>query len=454
MDIEVTNVAKRYGTSLAVSDVSFGVEQGQVLSLLGPSGCGKTTVMRMIAGLIAPSAGAIAIKGQPVNRIPVHKRNVGMLFQNYALFPHLDVARNIAFGLEMRGLSKADAVRKAQAALAMVRLDGFGARFPHQLSGGQQQRVALARALVIEPAVLLLDEPFGALDKKLRENMQIELRLLQSRLGITTVMVTHDQDEALTLADRIAVMRDGVLEQVGTPGEVYRQPVSRFVASFIGVSNFFRGKVQRSGGELAVASDAGPHLTINGGQTALADRATVALRPHLVWGPGDKNVVPRVLALAKAGRLKIIGAGRNKVDVTHITNVVDAHLLAEDALGSSQISDLKSQIRPAGGKAYFITNGEPVVLWDWINQLLCGMGLPEITKHVPLPAAYAAGGLMEALWRTLPLQGEPPSTVDPPSGCPFRTRCPIAQGICAQVMPPVAEVRPSHFVACHFPGQF
>ena len=206
MDIEVTNVAKRYGTTLAVSDVSFGVEQGHVLSLLGPSGCGKTTVMRMIAGLIAPSGGSIAIKGKPVNQIPVHKRNVGMLFQNYALFPHLTVAHNIAFGLEMRKLAKAEALRKAEDALAMVRLSGFGARYPHQLSGGQQQRVALARALVIEPAVLLLDEPFGALDKKLRENMQIEMRQLQQRLGITTLMVTHDQDEALTLSDRIAVM--------------------------------------------------------------------------------------------------------------------------------------------------------------------------------------------------------------------------------------------------------
>src|SRR5215475_5816244 len=178
MDIEVKGVAKRYGTAVAVSDVSFGVEQGHVLSLLGPSGCGKTTVMRMIAGLIQPSAGSIAIKGKPVDRIPVHKRNVGMLFQNYALFPHLTVARNIAFGLEMRGFSKTEAVAKAQVALATVRLEGFGERLPHQLSGGQQQRVALARALVIEPAVLLLDEPFGALDKKLRENMQIEMRQL------------------------------------------------------------------------------------------------------------------------------------------------------------------------------------------------------------------------------------------------------------------------------------
>jgi spermidine/putrescine ABC transporter ATP-binding subunit len=279
MDIEVSGVAKRYGATVAVSDVSFGVEEGHVLSLLGPSGCGKTTVMRMIAGLIAPNAGSIAIKGRPVNQIPVHKRNVGMLFQNYALFPHLDVTRNIAFGLEMRGLSKAAAAAKVESALAMVRLEGFGERYPHQLSGGQQQRVALARALVIEPAVLLLDEPFGALDKKLRENMQIEMRQLQQRLGITTLMVTHDQDEALTLSDRIAVMRNGRIEQLGTPTEIYERPVSRFVASFIGTSNFFSGRVTgRQNGGFTVESD-GVTLGLNG-VPPNQPTVTIALRPE------------------------------------------------------------------------------------------------------------------------------------------------------------------------------
>jgi putative spermidine/putrescine transport system ATP-binding protein len=279
-DIEVTNVAKRYGATLAVSDVSFGVEQGHVLSLLGPSGCGKTTVMRMIAGLIQPTAGSIAIKGQPVNQIPVHRRNVGMLFQNYALFPHLTVARNIAFGLEMRRMGKDEVARRVEQALATVRLGGFGDRYPHQLSGGQQQRVALARALVIEPSVLLLDEPFGALDKKLRENMQIEMRLLQQRLGITTLMVTHDQDEALTLSDRIAVMRDGQIEQFGTPTEIYERPVSRFVASFIGTSNFFRGRVTgRVNGGFTVQSSDGVTLGLNGTPPNDPD-VTIALRPE------------------------------------------------------------------------------------------------------------------------------------------------------------------------------
>jgi putative spermidine/putrescine transport system ATP-binding protein len=282
MDIEVSGVAKRYGTSLAVSDVSFGVEQGHVLSLLGPSGCGKTTVMRMIAGLIQPSAGSISIKGRPVNQIPVHRRNVGMLFQNYALFPHLNVSRNIAFGLEMRRQSKQDAARKVEQALAMVRLEAFGERFPHQLSGGQQQRVALARALVIEPTVLLLDEPFGALDKKLRENMQIEMRQLQQRLGITTLMVTHDQDEALTLSDRIAVMNNGCIEQIGTPKEIYERPNTRFVASFIGTSNFFNGAVsRRDAGGYLVTSDDGVTLALDGPPPA-DSRVTVALRPEAV----------------------------------------------------------------------------------------------------------------------------------------------------------------------------
>jgi len=275
MDIEVTNVAKRYGTSLAVSDVSFGVEQGHVLSLLGPSGCGKTTVMRMIAGLIAPSAGSIAIKGKPVNQIPVHKRNVGMLFQNYALFPHLDVAHNIAFGLEMRKVAKAEALRRAQAALAMVRLDAFGTRYPHQLSGGQQQRVALARALVIEPSVLLLDEPFGALDKKLRENMQIEMRQLQQRLGITTLMVTHDQEEALTVADRLVVMAEGEIRQIGSQRDLYERPTDPFVAGFVGRSTFLKGRVTAPG-EFETAGG----LRLRCGQKSATGPASLVLRPE------------------------------------------------------------------------------------------------------------------------------------------------------------------------------
>ncbi len=281
-DIEVKGVTRRYGATVAVDDVSFAVERGHVLSLLGPSGCGKTTTMRMIAGLIRPNTGDIAVKGSSVARVPVHRRNIGMLFQNYALFPHLDVAGNLAFGLEMRRLRKDEIIRRVNQVLAMVKLEGFAKRLPHELSGGQQQRVALARALVVEPAVLLLDEPFGALDKKLRETMQIELRQLQQRLGITTLMVTHDQEEALTLSDEIAVMRNGRVEQIGPPAEIYERPVSRFVANFIGVSNFFQGRVIRAGNDgFMLTTDDGIALSVPGNGQA-GELMTVALRPEAI----------------------------------------------------------------------------------------------------------------------------------------------------------------------------
>ncbi|TBW40728.1 ABC transporter ATP-binding protein [Siculibacillus lacustris] len=281
-DIELGGVVKAYHGHRAVDGVSFGVERGTILSLLGPSGCGKTTVMRMIAGLVRPDAGEIAIKGQPVTRVPVHRRNVGMLFQNYALFPHLDVGGNVAFGLEMRGVAKADVARKVIDALALVKLDKLAGRMPHQLSGGQQQRVALARALVVEPSVLLLDEPFGALDKQLREAMQVETRLLQRRLGITTLMVTHDQEEALTLSDEVAVMRGGRIEQLASPTAIYQSPTSAFVAGFIGTSNFLRGRiVLRQGDRALMESDDGIRVTV-ASAAAVGERLTVALRPEAI----------------------------------------------------------------------------------------------------------------------------------------------------------------------------
>jgi putative spermidine/putrescine transport system ATP-binding protein len=280
-DIEVLGVSRRYGAAVAVDNVSFNVQPGHVLSLLGPSGCGKTTTMRMIAGLVEPSDGSIRIKGAPVAGLPVHRRNIGMLFQNYALFPHLNVAANVAFGLQMRRLPKAEVTRRVAEALAMVKLTALGERMPQQLSGGQQQRVALARALVIEPAVLLLDEPLGALDKKLREGMQIELLQLQRRLGLTTLMVTHDQDEALTLSSRIAVMRDGRIEQIGSPGEIYDRPISRFVASFIGTSNFFTGHIVARGPDGFVVDAPGVRLTLEGSPPA-GEGALVALRPEFI----------------------------------------------------------------------------------------------------------------------------------------------------------------------------
>ncbi|WP_428534861.1 ABC transporter ATP-binding protein [Rhodopila sp.] len=280
--VRLTDLTKYYGRSVAVDRLSLAIEPGELVALLGPSGCGKTTSLRMIAGLVQPNGGEIFVDGRAITGIPVHRRNIGMLFQSYALFPHLTVAENVAFGLQMRGIKRRAAGVRVQEALDLVQLGDHQHKLPSQLSGGQQQRVALARALVIEPAMLLLDEPLGALDKSLRESMQVELRLLQRRLGITTVMVTHDQDEALTLADRIVVMRDGRLEQVGSGAEVYQYPATRFVAGFLGVSNFFKGTVDgRSMGSVRVVCPDGLHLTVAG--QAVADGSiSVALRPEAV----------------------------------------------------------------------------------------------------------------------------------------------------------------------------
>jgi putative spermidine/putrescine transport system ATP-binding protein/spermidine/putrescine transport system ATP-binding protein len=267
---------------MVVDRFSLAIEPGSMVALLGPSGCGKTTCLRMIAGLVKPSGGEIFVNGQSITDVAVHRRNIGMLFQNYALFPHMSVAENVAFGLEARGIGAASASVRVLDALKLVQLDGFEQRLPSQLSGGQQQRVALARAIVIEPAVMLLDEPLGALDKGLRESMQVELRALQRRLGITTILVTHDQEEALTLADRIAIMRSGRLEQFGTPAEVYEHPVSRFVAGFVGVSNFFRGRIDRREGRAArVITDAGAVLLLEDCPQD-RDEVTIALRPEAI----------------------------------------------------------------------------------------------------------------------------------------------------------------------------
>ena len=280
--LRLAELTKIFGASRAVDRVSLSIEPGSMVALLGPSGCGKTTTLRMIAGLLQPNAGEIYLDGAPISRVPVHRRNIGMLFQNYALFPHMTVAQNIAFGLETRRLARAAIDERVADALQLVQLGDYGERMPSQLSGGQQQRVALARAIVVEPALLLLDEPLGALDKSLRQSMQVELRALQRRLGVTTVMVTHDQDEALTMSDRIVIMRDGQIEQVGAPDEVYRHPESRFTASFLGASNFFRGAVTgKANGLLTVTVPNGPVLCVRT-KREVGSKVTVALRPEAV----------------------------------------------------------------------------------------------------------------------------------------------------------------------------
>ncbi|MGO4403382.1 ABC transporter ATP-binding protein [Bosea sp. RAF48] len=235
--LELSRLQKRYGNSVAVDDVSLSVEQGESVALLGPSGCGKTTTLRMLAGLVAPDQGAISLDSTEITRLPPHRRNMGYVFQSYALFPHLSVARNIAFGLEERGVAKPEIVRRVDEALALVRLAGLGQRRPKELSGGQQQRVALARALVIRPSVLLLDESLSNLDAKLRDAMRHEIRSIQRSLGITTLFVTHDQVEALTMCDRIAVMHRGRIAQIGSAEDIYERPATRFVAEFVGRAN-------------------------------------------------------------------------------------------------------------------------------------------------------------------------------------------------------------------------
>ncbi|MEW5422890.1 ABC transporter ATP-binding protein [Amorphus sp. 3PC139-8] len=235
--VTLSNIAKRFGSFTALHPMSMEIAEGSFVTLLGPSGCGKTTTLRMIAGLIDPSEGEIMIKGRRMNDVPIHKRNLGLVFQNYALFPHKTIAENIAFGLKYRGVSKADAERRVKETLELVQLPHVGDRYPKQLSGGQQQRIALARAVVIEPDVLLLDEPLSALDANLREDMRVELKRIQHRIGVTTVFVTHDQSEALAMSDRVVVMSAGRVEQVGAPEEVYNNPESEFVARFLGASN-------------------------------------------------------------------------------------------------------------------------------------------------------------------------------------------------------------------------
>jgi putative spermidine/putrescine transport system ATP-binding protein len=237
--VALQGIVKRFGETAAVDGVSLDVAEGEFVTLLGPSGCGKTTLLRIIAGFERPDDGRVLLAGDDVTDVPPHRRDVHTVFQQYALFPHLSVAGNVAFGLRRKGLRGADLGRRIDEALELVRLPGLAERYPAQLSGGQQQRVAIARAVVLEPRVLLLDEPLGALDRKLREEMQSELKQLQRRLGIGFVFVTHDQDEALAMSDRVVVMNLGKIEQVGTPREIYERPATRFVAGFVGVTNVF-----------------------------------------------------------------------------------------------------------------------------------------------------------------------------------------------------------------------
>ncbi len=286
ISVELRGVAKRFGAVIAVEDASLTIERGEFLTLLGPSGCGKTTTLRLIAGFESPSRGEILIEGRAMRALPAYKRPVNTVFQNYALFPHMSVGDNVAFGLRMARVRAAERRRRVDEALARVRLDGMAARRPAQLSGGQQQRVALARALINRPSVLLLDEPLGALDLKLRRAMQSELRTLNREVGITFIYVTHDQEEALAMSDRIAVMAGGRVLQIGPPDEIYERPTTRFVADFVGEANLLAGRLGRVADGLAeVTLDGGSvvraRAPVDGGGMA-GREVTLAVRPERV----------------------------------------------------------------------------------------------------------------------------------------------------------------------------
>ena len=348
--ISLKSVSKRFGTFAAVDSATFDIAPGEFFSLLGPSGCGKTTLLRMIGGFERQTDGDILIDGEPMGIRPPNQRPTNMVFQSYAIFPHLDIAENIAYGLVNRGLDKASIAKKVGQALEMVRLTGLGGRRANQLSGGQRQRVALARAIVCEPKVLLLDEPLGALDKKLREEMQIELRLLQKSLGITFIFVTHDQEEALSLSDRIAVMARGKVLQIDTAAALYERPNCREVAGFIGNMNFFEGRIASiSSGVAAIEIAPGQHVRVPATNGAMpGQEAIVAVRPEKIdavaispQGPNIHdvgNVVSgRALAGSYLGDRSLLladwreGAAPISVSLQNRRSAIDADIFTKDA---------------------------------------------------------------------------------------------------------------------------
>ena len=323
--VVLQQVTKRFQQVVAVDALDLDIRDGEFFSLLGPSGCGKTTTLRMIAGFEFPTSGSIYLGGEHVERIPAHQRNVNTVFQSYALFPHMTVADNVAFGLEMKKVAKTEIKNRVAEALRMVQLGDYGHRRPKQLSGGQQQRVALARALVNRPKVLLLDEPLGALDLKLRKEMQIELKRLQQEVGITFIYVTHDQEEALTMSDRIAVMSGGKMLQVGSPTEIYERPNCRFVADFIGEANFINGTMI-DGESTQCAVDVGNGIILKGlhqGPIANGTAVTIAVRPEklrLSVTPPDGSAyyaatIEQVVYIGSDTRLTVTLVGGITLDV-------------------------------------------------------------------------------------------------------------------------------------------
>ncbi|WP_245208042.1 ABC transporter ATP-binding protein [Sediminibacillus dalangtanensis] len=283
--VEINHLTKQFGSTTAVQDASLTIESGEFMTLLGPSGCGKTTILSMILGILQPTSGDIIFNGQPINQIDMSRRDIGMVFQNYALFPHMTVAQNIAFGLDMRKIKKADKKKRVNEAIEMVQLNGLGDRFIKDLSGGQQQRVALARAIVIRPRVLLLDEPLSNLDAKLRKEMRTQLKKLHNELGITTIYVTHDQEEALSLSTKVTVMSNGVIQQIGTPKDIFGRPKNYFVANFIGYGNFLEGTLvdEQDGHFIFEADKDAVRLTVKKDEKhQVGDDVILTIKPEMI----------------------------------------------------------------------------------------------------------------------------------------------------------------------------
>lgn len=358
--VQIEGVSRNYGQVAAVADVSIDVAAGEFVSLLGPSGSGKTTLLMMLAGFEHPDAGVIRVGDRDVTNLAPNKRDIAMVFQRYALFPHMSVAENIAFPLAMRKIGRSERERRVEEALATVKLSGYGARKPAELSGGQQQRVALARAIVFDPPVILMDEPLGALDKKLRQHMQFELKQLQQRLGATVIYVTHDQEEALTMSDRVAVMSQGRLVQLGSPRELYDRPNDPFVADFLGEMNFLAGTVRDSSGHGCSVKVAGGVVhaghPVRGGRPAVGEHVRVAVRPEAI------TVVPK----SETGASGMTGAtttGSVEGTLTQLVfNGATIVLLIERPDGSVLQASMNPQLERPG-----LAVGEPVTA-SWSRE--------------------------------------------------------------------------------------
>lgn len=359
MYLSLSNITKKFpprgnvAEVTAVNDVNLEIAKGELVTLLGPSGCGKTTTLRMIAGFEFPTSGEIILDGEKINNLPPHKRDMSMVFQSYAIFPHLTVFENIAYGLNVKKMAKKEIQKKVDWVLGLVHLEGFGSRSPGQLSGGQQQRVALARALVMEPKVLLMDEPLSNLDAKLREEMRTEIRRIQQELDITSVYVTHDQIEAMTLSDKIVVMNQGIIEQVGTPVEIYRYPNSKFVANFIGRANFIEGKVISQGAKELVAEVAGKKVLLASSREKFSEGQEIVLiaRPEMMKikksGEKFKGIIRRSVYLGDCIEYEVEVAGNQLTVVENDPNTLE--FFAEGEEVSVGIAENCVQILPAKG---------------------------------------------------------------------------------------------------------